>query len=87
MGRWSVEAFLRGFSLSLSEEQSPPWRGRRAEGRPPAGSSRFSLRGKPGTPEPAAGGEAVREGGSSWPFQEESGLYSKWTRTRRKGDP
>ena len=35
MGRWSVEAFLRrrGLSVSLSEEPSWPWRGRRAEGR------------------------------------------------------
>ena len=37
MGRWSVEAFLRrrGLSVSLSEEPSRPWRGRRAEGRGP----------------------------------------------------
>lgn len=35
MGRWSVEAFLRGrgLGLSLSEERSPPWRGWRAEGK------------------------------------------------------
>lgn len=58
MGRPSVEAFprRRGLSVSLSEERSWPWRGRRAEGK---GQRATLLRGRP----VSAAEESLAQGG------------------------